>query len=507
MKAKFTFPLLFFILLSCSDDDNNETVVEPPVNTNVAFSLLNTLIVPGSTTEISAFDPETNKLFTVDPNGNQIVVFDLTDPSKPILGSPISVAALGTPNSVAVFGGQLAVAVEASDKQQNGKILLLDTATQLQISTFDTGALPDMVTFSPDGRFILTADEGEPNDAYTVDPKGSVTIIDLSDNSTTNLFFDAFETQLEQLKAGGFRVFGPNANLAKDVEPEYITVSDDSQTAWVVLQENNALARINLLTKQIESILPLGFKDHSLPENSLDASNRDNVSELKNWPVFGMYLPDGIKFFSTATGGSFLVTANEGDSRDYGGFSEEKRIKNLVLDPTAFPDAASLQLDENLGRLKVTNTLGDTDNDGDFDALYAYGARSFSIWSVNGELIYDSGNDIAEIQLQLSPNTFNADGGEIDGRSDDKGAEPESVEILQLANRTILFVGLERTNQILVFDISVPSSPEFLQLLSAPGDAAPEGVLVIPAEQSPTGKDLLIVSNEGSGTISIYQNE
>ena len=175
----------------------------------------------------------------------------------------------------------------------------------------------------------------------------------------------------------------------------------------------------------------------------------------------------------------------------------------MVLDPTRFPNAATLQLDENLGRLQSTTTLGDEDGDGDFDALYNYGARSFSVWSENGTLLYDSGNEIAQRTLELTSDRFNDD----DERSDDKGAEPESVEILRIAgNKYVLFVGLERNDQILVYDISNPLSPVFLSILSTPGDEAPEGLLAIEGKDSPTGKDLLIVSNEDSGTVTIYEN-
>ncbi|MCA9957257.1 MAG: hypothetical protein KC434_21160, partial [Anaerolineales bacterium] len=190
------------------------------------------------------------------------------------------------------------------------------------------------------------------------------------------------------------RIFGPNSTVAQAVEPEYIAVSADSSTAWVTLQENNAVAVIDINAGMVTGIVGLGFKDHALAENPLDASNEDGPGgagaiNIANWPVYGMYLPDSIATYE-AGGSVYLVTANEGDSRDYDGFSEEERVKDLTLDPTAFPFSDTLQLDENLGRLKVTNTLGDTDSDGDYDELYAFGARSFTIWDANGNLVWDS---------------------------------------------------------------------------------------------------------------------
>ncbi|MGS2764337.1 choice-of-anchor I family protein [Sinomicrobium sp. M5D2P9] len=503
LKSLSLYLLSAMFFISCnSDDDRGDDQGEIP--TEVNFQHLTT-IHAGGTTEITAFDPVTNKIFTINPDNDEVMVHDISDPSSPVKETSIQVGSIGTPNSVSVYGGRLAVAVEAPNKQDKGSVLVYNTDTREQEEAFTVGALPDMVIFSPDGKYIVTADEGEPSDDYLDDPKGTVSIIETETGTVTTLDFDAFNSQEEALKSQGFRVFGPNATLSMDVEPEYVAISDDSRTAWVALQENNGIARVNLQTKQIEAIYPLGFKDHSVPGNELDASDRDDVTELKNWPVYGIYHPDAMIYVNLG-GTGYLITANEGDARDYDGFSEEARVKKITLDETAFPDAETLQLDENLGRLKITTTLGDTDGDGDFDELYAYGARSFSVWSTNGELVYDSGNEIASRTLELTPGSFNADEGEADGRSDDKGAEPESVEKLKIGDRTILFVGLERNSQVLVYDISNPVSPEFIQILERSGDMAPEGVLAIPAEDSPTEKDLLIVTNEGSGTISIYQN-
>ena len=186
----------------------------------------------------------------------------------------------------------------------------------------------------------------------------------------------SFSGQKASLEAAGFRIFGPGATFAQDIEPEYIAVSDDSSIAWITLQENNAIAKLDIASATITDIYPLGFKDFSLTENMLDASNRDDVTELKNWPVLGMYMPDALSHF-TANGMSYLITANEGDSRDYDGYSEEERIKDIDLDETAFAafDIDMLKENENLGRLKITTANGDTDNDGDFDVLYSYGAR------------------------------------------------------------------------------------------------------------------------------------
>ena len=498
-------------LNSCENDDNS--VVTPPVDTSINFQYRTTITVGGEgAAEISAFDPTSNKLFTVNTELDQISIYNLTDVNAPVLETPIDVSGFGAPNSVAVNNGKLAIAVEANNKQAAGKIYVYNTSDSSLANEYNVGSLPDMVTFTKDGNFILSANEGEPNDDYTVDPNGTVSIIDVANNIVTTLDFSAFNSQEASLEAQGFRVFGPNANLAADVEPEYIAVSEDSQYAWVSLQENNGIARINLLTKTIEAIYPLGFKDYSLSGNSIDASDRDNVNELKTWPVFGMYQPDAITSVNI-NGTDYIISANEGDSREYEGtpgYVGEDRVKDLVLDATAFPASENYQNDENIGRLKIALDMGDTDNDGDYDQLYNYGARSFSVWSADGNLLYDSGNEISTRVLAETPDRFNWDweDNETDKRSDDKGAEPEMVEVLNIGNeRYILFVGLERNSQVMVYDITNPTAPQFLQILQRNTDYAPEGITVVKAADSPTGKALLIISYEDSGTVSIYENE
>ena len=513
-KRIFPWALIAVLgFVSCSDDDdNNGGVVTPDVM--VSFSARNTITVNGGGegfSEIAAFDPTTNKIFVTNGEEDAVEIYDISDVDNPVQETKIDLSATGGPNSVSVHNGMLAIAVEGTSAQDAGNIWVYDTSdTAIAPTSYTVGALPDMVTFTPDGSMIVVANEGEPNDDYTVDPKGTVSIIELGNSNVTTLNFDSFIGDEATLEAEGFRVFGPNADLSEDVEPEYVAVSDDSQTAWVSLQENNGIARVNLATKMIEAIYPLGFKDYSLPGNEIDPSDKDMKSELRSVPVFGMYQPDAIKYVNIG-GTGYIVSANEGDAREYEGnpgFVGEDRVKDVTLDPTVFPDAATLQEDENIGRLKLTTTLGDTDSDGDFDEIYSYGARSFSLWSESGSLVYDSGNEIAARTLELTPTRFNGFdvGDNEDARSDDKGAEPEAVETVVMGNKTILFVGLERNDQVLVYDISNPTSPEFIQILSNTGDEAPEGVLAIAADDSPTGKTLLVVSNEDTGTITIYEN-
>lgn len=476
----------------------------------ISFSKISNLNIGGTgAAEISAFDPLTNRLFvvnnTVDDDDNvllnQVDVVDFSNPAAPQKQTEINIGIYGGKvNSVAVKDGKLAAAIESDVKTDNGKIVVFDTETLNEIAVIEAGALPDMVTFTPNGQFILSANEGEPNGENTIDPLGTVSIIDVFNNfSVVTLDFSGFATQEEELKAKGFRIFGEYADGSKvsferDIEPEYIAVAANSKKAWVSLQENNAIAVIDLDAKSISEIFPLGFKDYRLTENAIDPSNEDDKVEFGNWPVYGMYQPDAIAVLPN-NNVPFVFTANEGDSRDYNGFSEEERIKDIELDPTVFPDFETLQKKKNLGRLNITTTLGDVDGDGDYDELYSYGGRSFSIWNGNtGKQVYDSGDFLDK--------TAYANGDYDDNRSDDKGSEPEGVVMGRIKNRTVLFVGLERVDAVALYDVTNPVKPQFLQWFQT-GDA-PEGLLFIGADESPNGQDLLVVSSEGDGYLTIY---
>ena len=513
--SKVLLSKLFLSIIACNEDvkENLQETKIATVDTTVDFKFKKSITLrtgpvgeddSEGASEISAYDPISEKLFVVNVEINEISIVDISDISNPIKTGAVNLDAYGAPNSVAVYDGKFAVAIESNVKQENGRILVFNASDATLYRQYGVGALPDMVTYTKDGRYILSANEGEPNSEYTNDPRGTISIIDTKDESVTTLDFTSFNASEAILEANGFRVFGPNADLAADVEPEYIAVSKDSKKAWVSLQENNGIAKINIEAKVIEAIYPLGFKDYNLAGNSIDASDKDGVKELKNWNVKGIYQPDAITAINI-DGVEYVISANEGDSRDYDGYSEEVRLDDLVLDETVYPSTGDFLNEINLGRLKTTTTLGDENKDGKVEQIYSYGARSFSIWSANGSLVYDSGNDIAKQTLDLTPESFNG-GEKSDKRSDDKGAEPESVATLSLGDRHILFVGLERNNQIMMYDISNPMAPVFLTILSNDGDEGPEGLLVIPAVDSPSGKDLLIVSNEISGTVSIYEN-
>ena len=484
-------------ILSCKkDDDDDFYVPEDPAT----FAEIGSIDIGDvGAAEISAYDPKTKRLFVVN-NGveNRIDVLDFQNPAQPsVIAKIVSAPYGGYVNSVSVSNGLLAAAIESVNKQEPGKVVVFNTGTYAEIKVITVGALPDMVTFSPDGNYILSANEGEPSATYANDPAGTVSIISVKDNyAVTTLDFSGFAGQQDVLQAQGLRVFGPNAAFAKDMEPEYIAVSPDSKTAWVTLQENNAIAKINLSGKTITGIYPLGFKNYNEDANAIDVSDKDNaIATFKKWKVKGIYQPDAIAVLNTG-GIPYLFTANEGDVREYTAFNEAKRVSALSLDAAAFPDAATLKTDAQLGRLNVTTTLGDVNKDGKYEELYSFGARSFSVWNGNtGALVFDSKNDI-ENRIKTA-NLYD------DGRSDDKGVEPEGITLGEVGKKNLAFVGLERADAVAIYDVTNPASPVFLQVLNT-GDA-PEGVLFIPAKDSPIQQSLLVVSSENDGVIKVYK--
>lgn len=490
--------------------DGNRPIELRPVGKFVAGSL------GIGAAEIAAFDPPSKRLFSINGAENTLDVIDLGDPANPILVSRLSLSscAAGLPTSVAVRDGIVAVAAENAIDAAPGRVAFFDTNGNC-VNAVTVGAGPDMVVFTPNGRQLLVANEGEAG--IGGDAAGTVSVIDmtqgapsLTQSSVSVVTFDAFDKSTIDRRIHRIDP-SPLVPLGVDLEPEYIAVSRDSQTAWVTLQENNAVAVLDIDARRFTALEALGFKDHRAADHGLDASDADGGIRISTWPVLGMYQPDAIGTLEYR-GRTFLVTANEGDSR----VSEETRVGSVTLDPIRFPGAASLQNLANLGRLRITNGRGDTDGDGDFDELYAFGGRSFSIWSASLQLVFDSGDLFERVTAAAVPALFNSNGDSaatFDTRSDDKGPEPEGLALGSLFGRTHAFVGLERVGGIMVIDVSVPRSPSFVRYVNnhvpgSPiglGDVSPEGLLLIKAEESPTGTPLLVVSHEISGTLTIYE--
>ncbi|MEG0226311.1 MAG: choice-of-anchor I family protein [Comamonas sp.] len=458
------------LLAACGGSDGTPQAIVPPPPAVEATPLTVALEKIGSyatgefvksAAEITAYDAVSKRSFVVNALAGAVDVLDLSNPAKPVKVGRIegqSVLAGAEINSVAVRNGLVAVAMQAKVKTDNGRMALYDANTLALISQIEIGAQPDMVTFTPDGKYVLVANEGEPSDDYQIDPEGSVSVIDVSDAKkpqARTAGFTQFNGQEAALRARGVRIFGPKATAARDFEPEYIAVSADSRTAWVTLQENNALARIDLASAQVTSVTTLGYKDNSLAANALDIQDEDGKINITTWAgLRSLYMPDSIAAYD-AGGKTYLVTANEGDARAWGennpayvngdtgkGFMEEFRVKHLtnakgwsgrkgddlpahlnalaaggLLNPATFAYCGAAagtpgkcRDDDVLGRLKVTWTQGYQQNadgtpvlytaagvaspTGDrlmYDNLYAFGGRSFSIWDDNGALVWDSG--------------------------------------------------------------------------------------------------------------------
>ncbi len=440
-------------------------------------SLLVTASETGTIERISISDPfNLKKLAPFDLSGGNITAVAV---HKNLIAASIKEKIVDAPGNVQIFNN-------------NGK----------KLAEYKTGALPDNIAFSPDGRYLLTANEGEPSDDYKIDPEGSFTLIDLT-NGAQNATVKQIMLNNVKLPAGA-RIVKPGSSFEEDAEPEYIAFSPDGKKAYATLQENNAIATIDIASAKVISVSGLGFKNVS--RISHDVSNKDGGINMKRWPVLMMYQPDAIVAYETK-GSTYLVTANEGDAKDYDGFSEETRVGKLKLDKTMFPNANELQKKENLGRLKTTKTLGDTDGDGDHDIIYAYGGRSFSIWKDDGTLVFDSGNAFENIISKRSPEMFNANGpSKIDDRSDDKGPEPEALAIGEIDGRIYAFIGMERNNAIFAYDITLPSDPHMVSyIMPNENHNSPEGLEFISANDSPTGKPLLAVAFEMTGTIGLYE--
>ncbi len=473
--------------------------------------------------EIVAHDPISQRIFVANSIGRKLDIIDFSNPAAMSLFASIDISSYGNINSVAVKNGIVACAIENNTPELNGFVVFFNTNGVFQ-KQVTVGALPDMVTFNHAGTRVLTANEGQPNTAYTIDPEGSVSIIDisggipsLSQSNVTTALFTSFNSQVASLKASGVRIFGPGSTVAQDMEPEYVTISDDDMTAYVALQENNAFAYVDLTTNTITDIKPLGFKDHTNANYGIDATSSGSNINIANWPVKGVFMPDGMTHFSVG-GVDYLITANEGDARQYGSYDEEATVgaATYSLDPVVFPYASIMKNNAALGKLKCTNTLGDTDGDGDFDEIYTFGGRSFSIWNATtGTLVYDSGDDLEELTAKdpVYGAIFNASHDDLvfKKRSASKGPEPEGVAVATIAGNLYAFVSMERIGGLMMFNINNPAAPQFVQYVNnrstttLTGDRGPEGIIYVKQSDSPTGKALIVLGNEVSSTVSVYE--
>lgn len=538
----FSFPLAFWLKkhAAVTTTPNDDLGVEQATSYDSGVG-------EGGSEVVSQFD---GKLFITNGEEDRIDVVDATNGALLQSIDLTVVPGYDGVNSVSVSEHGIAVAVEGAPvevvsplfpegqtQNANGSVALFDFDGHLQ-QTFEAGNLPDMVTFSKDGTKIFVANEGEPTEFG--DPAGSISVIDVATGVSQTFGFEEFDDQVDALRDAGVRVF-PGSLPSTDFEPEYIAESDGKLI--VTLQEANAVAIFDLASMSFDGIVPLGTIDHSF--SPLDASDRDDAINIQTYDnLVGLRMPDAVA--ATEIGGeTYFLTANEGDDRgdafvyDDGVYEGNERGDAArvgdILDGVdsgnfvQFRDGDTvidITLDEDLvtylnglegtglDRLTVSVIDGDTDGDGDIDVLHAYGSRSFTIFDLAGNVVFDSGDDFEQIIAENRvPNAFNNDDFPSDdpevideNRSDNKGPEPEAIEIGEVGGRTLAFIGLERDSGIMIYDISDPANAEFVDYIESTefGNVSPEVIDFIPAEESATGLAQIAVSYEVSGTTAVY---
>lgn len=493
--------------------------------------------------EVVAYHAATEQVFVVNADAGLVEVLDVSNPAAPakvgeivaegVVDAQSTAIPAGTvANSVAVRAdGLVVVALEHPDKVSAGWMLVADASDLDPLGAVRVGSLPDMVALSPDGTTALTANEGEPADDYSVDPVGSVSVIDLPSTLAVPAQSDVRTAGFGEFEAGGSMTLDPEVRIfagiptddqpvSRGLEPEYITVDADSQTAWVSLQEANALAVVDLSTATVTDIIALGTIDRGVVPMAMDDRAADKLARVTVDDVYGFFMPDTISSYSTG-GDTYIVTANEGDAREWGTYIEPVRVSalNSAGDLCSNFDSAEIAA---LGRLNVTIANGLNAIDGCYNELYSFGTRSFSIWSETGDLVFDSGELLEEVTSAAMPAFFNAghDNNTLGNRNDDKGPEPEAIEIGTIGESTYAFVGLERISGIAVFDVTDPLDVEFVTYvnnrdfaldaeddITTVGDTGPESIEFLSAEVSPTGRPMIVVGNEITGTTTLWSVE
>ena len=429
------------------------------------------------------------------------------DATKIITLASLGISDAGDITSVDVSpnGQEIAVAIQHQEYDQNGYIVRLDAEGNF-ISKTTAGVQPDMITYTPDGTMILVANEGEPRNGYgkdIVDPKGTITALDIAANEATEIDFTAFDSSVaRQALVDKNVILKKGTAPSVDLEPEYITVDNNSLTAYVSLQEANSIASIDLTTKQVKRIDSLGFKDYSTGANKIDLYKKDKTINIENNDSFlGVYMPDGISSYEV-NGKTYLLTANEGDSREWGEYCNE--VEEKYVSPYSDEQSKIVTID-----------TSDYDGFDDLSKNYLFGGRSFSIIDADTmTMVSDSHADFEEITAKLLPDYFNCSNDDISfkDRSGKKGPEAEDVKMMMIDGKATAFIGLERIGGVMMYDISNPANPTYSDYINLrnfsddiAGSVSPEGLCAISSKDSPTNKPMLLVANEVSGDVNVIE--
>ncbi len=485
----------------------------------IAIGRFDTGTIGGGAAEIVTYHHPSQRLFSVNTVDRSIDIISIADPTHPTRVGRVPLAGYGSlPTSVVARDDVLAAAVLGSNPAGAGQAVFFTPDGRL-LGAVRVGDHPDMLSFSPNGRYLVVANEGEPSADGQQDGQGSVSVISLPSSVGSSEAVAEIEVRDADFRAWNDRELPKGVHrvqrdipLSQDLEPEGIAISDDSRTAFVSLQENNAVAVVDLGTAQVTRLLGLGLKDHNQTGNELDLSGAGRLDQIRACPVHGIFQPDNVAWFRAGSE-AFLALANEGDARGNEAFSEEVKLSDATLDAEHFPQAAELQDPARYGELIVSRT-GDLDGDGDLDELLTFGGRSLSILTAEGAPVYESGNLIEKSvgARTLRQRQANPDAPATPPQK--KGPEPEGLAIGRLGKRTYVFVGLERDGGIMTWDVTQPKAAELVDYMhpseqrdAPPGtasDVAPEGLYFISAEQSPSQEPLLAVANEVSGSVTLY---
>ncbi|GAA6134028.1 choice-of-anchor I family protein [Oceaniserpentilla sp. 4NH20-0058] len=574
------------VLTGCGSDsdDNKQTKTFSALNLEVVGTYVSGNEFDTSSAEIVSYDQTTDRLYVVNAEDKTIDILRFDNSGIPLKDGTINLQAaathagisIGAANSVVAKDALVAVAIENDNKQGNGIIALYDSNDLSLINTFTAGALPDMVTMTDDANFIVVANEGEPSGDYTVDPEGSVTLVNISSGTSnsnavvTQIDFKAFnQGQSRHSELNNVRLPSPfGASVAQDLEPEYITITTENK-AVVALQENNAFAIIDIATASVESIKGLGEKSWAPVADGgqgyeLDLTNKDETLTYASYPqLAGYYMPDSLASFEV-DGATYIISANEGDGREYVyettqsvcesanhtwdgddfastdpeytteeddciSYTDEARGKNLNVDPahplmneSVYGEDGTIANKNAIGRVKV---IADDMDIAANETVHIFGARSFSIWNMNAEQVFDSGDELSKIANTTSHFNVSNDNQDNDDRSDDKGVEPEAIEVASILDKKVAFIGLERQGGIAAYDVTNPAESKLLTYINnrdftadictavdgtdcdndeynpAAGDLGPESIEYYTRNE----KHYIAVGNEVSGTTTVYE--